>query len=46
VSTVPKDSHWKHTASAWSFDIAMLAVLALVYAGFVRWKIRLNGAGR
>jgi len=24
----------------------MLAVLALVYAGFVRWKIRLNGAGR
>ena len=46
VSTVPKDSHWKHTASAWSFDIAMLAVLALVYASFVRSKIRLNGAGR
>jgi ABC-type multidrug transport system ATPase subunit len=46
VPTVPKDSHWKHTASAWSFDIAMLAVLALAYAGFVRWKIRLNGTGR
>ena len=46
VSTVPKDSHWTHTASAWSFDIAMLAVLALVYAGFVRSKIRLNGADR
>jgi ABC transport system ATP-binding/permease protein len=46
VSTVPKDSHWKHTTSAWSFDIAMLAVLALVYAGFVRWKIRLRGGGK
>jgi uncharacterized phage infection (PIP) family protein YhgE len=46
VSTVPKDSHWKHTASAWSFDIAMLAVLALVYAGFVRWKIRLKHGGK
>ena len=46
VPTVPKDSHWKHTASAWSFDVAMLAVLALVYAGFVRWKIRLKGGGR
>ena len=46
VSTVPKDSHWKHTPSAWSFDIAMLAVLALAYAGFVRWKIRLTGGGK
>jgi ABC-type multidrug transport system ATPase subunit len=46
VSTVPKDSHWKRTASAWSFDIAMLAVLALVYAGFVRWTIRLKGGGK
>ena len=42
VAVIPKDSHWKHTASAWLFDIAMLGVLATVYTGFVRWKIRLT----
>jgi ABC transport system ATP-binding/permease protein len=41
---IAKDSHWKHTASAWSFDIAMLGLLSIAFAGFVRWKIRLKGA--
>jgi hypothetical protein len=44
VLVIAKDSHWAHTASAWLFDIAMLGVLAVCYAGFVRWKIRLEGA--
>jgi ABC transport system ATP-binding/permease protein len=38
----PKDSHWRHTASVWWFDMAMLAVLSIVYVSFVRWKIRLR----
>jgi ABC transport system ATP-binding/permease protein len=42
VMGAPQDSHWKHTASAWSFDIVMLVVLSLFYAGFARWKIRLK----
>jgi ABC-type multidrug transport system ATPase subunit len=39
VLVIAKDSHWKHTASAWLFDIVMLGVLSVLYAGFVRWKI-------
>ena len=39
----PKDSHWQHTPKAWLFDMAMLGVLSLGYATFVRWKIRLKG---
>jgi ABC-type multidrug transport system ATPase subunit len=46
VAVIPKDSHWKHTASVWIFDIAMLGVLSAFYAGFVRWKIRLKGAAK
>lgn len=38
----PKDSHWNHTTGAWLLDMAMLGVLAVVYAGFVWWKIRLK----
>ncbi|MGH3543037.1 MAG: ATP-binding cassette domain-containing protein, partial [Mycobacterium sp.] len=38
----PKDSHWDHTTAAWLLDMAMLAVLSGVYAGFVWWKIRLK----
>uniref|UniRef100_A0A5Q5BGG1 FHA domain containing protein n=2 Tax=unclassified Mycobacterium TaxID=2642494 RepID=A0A5Q5BGG1_MYCSS len=40
----PKDSHWEHTASAWWFDMGMLALLSIAYVGFVRWKIRLSTA--
>ncbi len=39
---VPKDSHWAHTTSAWLFDMAMLAVLSVVYSGIVRWRLRIR----
>ncbi len=38
----PKDQHWVHKPSAWLFDMAMLAVLCIVYSGIVWWKIRLK----
>jgi ABC transport system ATP-binding/permease protein len=38
----PKDSHFEHTAGAWLFDIGMLALLSVVYAGFVWWRSRLK----
>ena len=38
----PKDSHWEHTASAWWFDMGMLALLSVGYLTFVRWRIRLK----
>ncbi len=37
-----KDSHFKHTAGAWLFDMAMLAVLSAIYAGIVWWRNRLK----
>jgi ABC transport system ATP-binding/permease protein len=40
----PKDSHWQHTPKAWLFDMAMLLVVCVGYATFVRWKIRLRGS--
>jgi ABC-type multidrug transport system ATPase subunit/predicted component of type VI protein secretion system len=40
----PKDHHWEHTASAWWFDMGMLALLSVGYVCFVRWKIRLSAA--
>jgi ABC-type multidrug transport system ATPase subunit len=42
VPQVPKDSHWKHTVGAWSFDMGMLVFLSIFYLSFVRWKIRLK----
>ena len=41
---VPTDSHWKHTLSAWGFDMAMLGVICIGYLSFVRWRIRLKAA--
>jgi ABC transport system ATP-binding/permease protein len=38
----PHDSHWKHTSSAWLWDIGMLAAISIGYISFVRWKIRLS----
>jgi len=38
----PKDSHFKHTASTWLFDMAMLGALTLVYGSFVGWRSRLK----
>ncbi|MBS1692255.1 MAG: ATP-binding cassette domain-containing protein [Actinobacteria bacterium] len=40
----PKDRHWEHTASAWWFDMGMLALISVGYLSFVRWKIRLKAA--
>jgi hypothetical protein len=40
----PKDAHWEHTASAWWFDMAMLAAISIGYLSFVRWRIRLKAA--
>jgi energy-coupling factor transporter ATP-binding protein EcfA2 len=40
--TDPKDQHFAHTKSAWSFDIGMLAVLSVVYTAIVWWKLRLK----
>lgn len=41
-SVSPEDSHWTHSTTAWSFDMAMLAALSVVYAGVVWWRIRLK----
>ncbi len=38
----PKDRHFKHTAATWLFDVGMLALLTIVYAGFVGWRSRLK----
>jgi len=43
VPSVPQDSHWRHEAGAWWFDMGMLVALSCIYLGFVRWKIRLKG---
>jgi ABC-type multidrug transport system ATPase subunit len=37
-----KDSHFKHTADAWLFDMGMLALLSVVYASIVWWRSRLK----
>jgi ABC transport system ATP-binding/permease protein len=41
-SLLPQDRFWQHTRKVWLFDMGMLAALAVLYAGFVRWKIRLR----
>lgn len=40
----PQDSHWKHTAGTWWFNMAMQAAICVGYLGLVRWKIRLKAA--
>ncbi|MGA8332399.1 MAG: ATP-binding cassette domain-containing protein, partial [Mycobacterium sp.] len=39
---LPQDQFWQHTRHFWLLDMGMLAGLAVLYAGFVRWKIRLS----
>ncbi|KRQ64460.1 ATP-binding cassette domain-containing protein, partial [Mycobacteroides sp. H079] len=43
VPVGPQDELWNHDAGTWLFDMGILALLALVMAGFVRWRIRLKG---
>ncbi len=46
------DTLWTHNGTWWLFDMAMLALLGLVIAGFVRYRLRLHthdvrpGAGK
>lgn len=39
VVGIADDRHWQHTASNWLVSMAMLAALALVFAGLARWRI-------
>ncbi|MGA9492755.1 MAG: ATP-binding cassette domain-containing protein, partial [Mycobacterium sp.] len=39
---LPQDQFWQHTRHFWLLDMGMLAGLTVIYAGFVRWKIRLG----
>ena len=41
-SMLPQDRFWEHTSKIWLFDMGMLAALSVLYACFVRWKIRLR----
>jgi hypothetical protein len=43
VRLAPADALWNHEKKSWFFDMGMLAVLSVLYASFVRWKIRLKG---
>jgi ABC-type multidrug transport system ATPase subunit/predicted component of type VI protein secretion system len=42
VPQIPKDGLWKHDKHIFLLDMAMLAVLSVVYTGIVWWKIRLK----
>ena len=39
----PQDSHWKHTAGTWWFNMGMQAAICVGYLSVVRFKIRLKG---
>jgi hypothetical protein len=39
VTGIANDAHWQHTATTWLFNMAMLAVLAGLFAGFARWRL-------
>ncbi len=43
---LPMDRLWRHVASAWLEDIGMLALLAVVLAGVVRYRLRLGKRAR
>jgi ABC transport system ATP-binding/permease protein len=36
------DRLWSHAGNWWLPDMTMLAILGLVMAGFVRWRVRLR----
>ncbi len=35
---IPQDPKWDHTVGTWIFDMAMLAVLSVVYSAIVWWR--------
>ncbi|WP_006245987.1 ATP-binding cassette domain-containing protein [Mycolicibacterium tusciae] len=45
VVGIAQDAHWQHTAWTWFFDMAMLGVLAVLFAGVARWRLRLKAPG-
>ncbi len=40
VAGIADDTHWHRTASTWLFDMTMLAMLAVLFAGVAWWRIR------
>ncbi|OBG69950.1 ABC transporter ATP-binding protein/permease [Mycobacterium sp. E3339] len=40
VAGVANESLWRHSSSAWLMNMAMLAVLAALFAGIARWRLR------
>ncbi|MDX1887341.1 ATP-binding cassette domain-containing protein [Mycolicibacterium sp. 120270] len=40
VAGIANDAHWQHTTSAWLVNMAMLGVLALLFAGVARWRLK------
>jgi ABC-type multidrug transport system ATPase subunit/predicted component of type VI protein secretion system len=40
----PQDSHWRHAAGAWWFNMAMQGAICVGYLSVVRWRIRLKAA--
>ncbi|WP_372503706.1 ATP-binding cassette domain-containing protein [[Mycobacterium] manitobense] len=44
VAGIADDKHWRHSPSAWLFDMAMLAVLTVLFAGIARWRIRFRAS--
>ena len=43
---LPVDRLWRHVAGAWLQDVGMLAALAVVLAGVVRYRLRLGRRAR
>ncbi|HZC94455.1 MAG TPA: ATP-binding cassette domain-containing protein [Mycobacterium sp.] len=41
-AALPADRLWRHVRDAWLFDLGMLASLAVVFAGLVRFRLRLR----
>ncbi|MFZ3346179.1 ATP-binding cassette domain-containing protein [Mycobacterium sp.] len=42
ATLLPQDQFWQHTRHFWLLDMGMLAGLTVLFACFVRWKIRLR----
>ncbi|OBG95496.1 ABC transporter ATP-binding protein [Mycobacterium sp. E3298] len=40
VAGISNDSLWQHTGSAWLTNMAVLGVLAMLFAGVTRWRLR------
>jgi ABC-type multidrug transport system ATPase subunit/pSer/pThr/pTyr-binding forkhead associated (FHA) protein len=43
---LPVDRLWRHVRGAWLFDMGILVLLAVVFAGLVRFRLRLGARAR